>query len=328
MGSWGAGALIGAGVIVLLLRAFLDASGTDAAPALLFVPLVGLLAWIAAARSAPGREGAVAWLDVSSGGRGTLLAEYELADERWRHASEEALTRVGRFPAAATRRLGTQGVPALGFALACLLVPMPEPEPAVSTAYFEGVADELREKLDALEEEVRLDEDTAAELEERLENLEAEISEGLPEAVFEALDQLESRLEQLALGAREAIETALDEARAAAERANEDPDGAASELSAALGKLAEAGLDESKLGELPEELRELMKNALASEAPSSLDPSQFSELGAELSELLDGKLQKLADAGLLDPSNLKKGQLAKLSEFKEHECDEDCKGGT
>ena len=53
----------------------------------------------------------------------------------------------------------------------------------------------------------------------------------------------------------------------------------------------------------------------------------FEAQGLSIAIGQDRKLENLSSAGLLDPESLKKGQLAKLSEFTEHECDETCESG-
>ncbi len=253
--------------------------------------------------------------------------DYELGDERWKPSAKQALARIGVLPHATFRALATQTIPALIFALACLWVPIPKPAVTASTAYFDKVVEELREKLEVLEEEVALEDDTRAELEERLGELESELASDSPEAILESLDQIETRLEELALGTQTAAESAMDELREAAESAEFDPEGAESELKSALKQLQDAGLDQALLSELSDDFSKLMESSMLADG-EAMDASQLGELSDELAELLEGKLLDLADAGLLDPSKLKQGELAKLEDFKEHECEEDCEAGT
>lgn len=332
-------ALLVAGCAALALRALarvdlpLEIGGAGVLAAL---ALAALGTWLVARRRAPSREHAVGWLDLDSGGRGTLVTELELGDERWHHAVDEALARV-RIPAArSARQIASRGLPALVFAALCLLVPIPAPAAeSASTAWFENRTEELREKLATLEEEVELDEETAAELAERLDNLEADVENGLPEAMFEGLDDLDARLEELAAAAREDAAQAMDDAARAAELAERDPAAANEELSSLLQELAEAGLDDdlgADLGAaLPPELAKALEDALAGEIGElgGLDAEQLKELAMKLGEGLESKLGRLVDAGLLDASELKQGQLAKLADYEPHECDESCEpGGT
>ncbi len=324
---WTAVALLVAGALALCLRALVGTSVEEASLFLTLAPAAAFAALLAARRAAPTSASAVAWLDVRSGGRGTLLADYELGDSRWRGHAEAALERVGALPGLSADGVLRRGLPAAAFAAACLLVPIPSSLPGLAPNLFDATAERLREKLEVLEEELALDEETTAELEARFEDLEAKGNDASPEAMFEAFDRLESRLEELALAASEAAERALDEASEAARDANDDPDEAREHMAEALSELAAADFDPALLDDLASELGSELSESLSAELLAGLDPAALGDLARELSELTTDKLATLAEAGLLDAAKLSKAKPMKFTEIVIHDCDEDCKAG-
>ncbi len=339
--AWSAFACVAGGALALCARALGRVSAENAAFALVLVPASALAAWIAALRSTPDRARAAAWLDASSGGRGTLLTDFELGDARWGTAVEAALARVGPLPPFTPRGAFSRGAPAAAFALACLLVPIPRTLPGATPSFLDSTAERLREKLQTLEEEVRLDTEVADELAQRLENLEAVLADGSPEAVFEALDRLDARLEELALGAREEGRRALEGAADALRDVALAESAAANAFAEALAELARVALALNQ-DPLPPSLSELAlaldergdlaglaaADALALEqALAGLTPAELASLARELSELFDGDLATLADAGLLDPASLAAAKPLKFDEVVMHDCDERCQAG-
>jgi len=330
-------AALAGGSVALLLRIGLGLDPGQAVWALAVVGLTPLTAWFTARRRRLSSEGAAAYLDVRAGATGALLTELELSDPRWSSRAQAALARVGQPPRVRSKPLTQRALLSIAFAALVLWVPVPVALSGPGPVIYQASLDDLREKLETLEEQIQFEEETAAELEERLDRLQDEAQRvDNPEAMFEAMAEMDKGLEDLAKEAQAASEQSLEEVAQAAAMAQTDPAAAQSAMEAALAKLTQEGI---KLG-LPTELaQELGLDPLLENVDFppgvALDPSQFQNLSDELAELLAEKLAELADAGLLDLSGLgglgefDLADLANLSlaDLADLELCEDCKNG-
>ncbi len=326
------------GVGVLLLRALADWPTGRALWLAALLLVAPASAWLVARRRRLSDGAAAAWLDLRGGGGGALVTELELSDPVWQPRTRDALRRAGEFPdprlAPPARRVGLGVL----FALAAFLVPIPaRAGSGPSGVVYEHAIEDLREKLETLEEELDLDDETAAELEARLERIEEESAEvASAEEVFESIAELTQALEQEALEAGEVAEGAIEELARAAELAPRDPDGALAELEGIVAELSEKGLQPTLSEELASELgvdANLEDLAALSDLP--LDPSTLQGLSEALQDALGDKLAELADAGLFDfqgfdaLGGLDLADLADISlaELADLELCEECKQG-
>ncbi len=334
LGEWSRHALLAgfvAGAAALIARAAFDLPAPQAAWALLLVAVTPLTAWLRARGRFLSSAGAAAWLDLRAGATGLVLTEFEVADERWRARAVHLLGAREALPALRMRAPLVRTISGIAFVLLALWIELPSaaalgPAPQL----YDSALEDLRTKLETLEEVVGLQEETRAEIDERLARLEAEAEETRsPEATFEALDQLDERMAELAERAKDAAEE-MSEAMDTAGGGEEDPGARQEELERARAKLADAGL----AAKLDEAVSAKLAASLAPETGTTIDLSEWSKLSEELRAALEAKLAKLADAGLLKSGKL--GKLAKLGEpgdleqFVMHQCDENCKkpGGT
>ncbi len=334
LGEWSRHALIAglaAGTVALFARVAFDAESQTVAWVLLALALSPLTAWLLARRRFLSREGAMAWLDVRVGATGLVLTQAEVGDERWRERAARVLEQHGAPPGLRVRAPFARSGGGLAFALLALWIDLPSAAAlGPSRELYDGAIEDLREKLETLEEVVELEEETRAELDERLERLEAEAEDTrAPEATFEALDELDERMQELAARAENAAEE-MSEAFDAAGDAEQDLAARQEELAEAHAELARAGLA-AKLGE---KLSAKLASTLEADPGASFDLSALTQLSEEMRAALEAKLARLADAGLLQSGKLGKlgelGELGDLSRFEMHECDENCDkpGGT
>jgi hypothetical protein len=334
LGEWSRHALVTGFVVgagALIARAAFDVPAERAAWALVLLALTPLTAWLTSRRRYLSSKGAAAWLDLRAGATGLVLTEFEVADERWRERAQSLIGSRDTLPSVRFRAPLVRTAGGVAFALLALWVELPTaaalgPAPEL----YDSALEDLRTKLETLEEVVQLQEETRAEIDERLARLEAEAEETRsPEATFEALDQLDERMSELAERAEDAAEE-MTEALDAAGGNEADPGARQEELERALEKLAEVGL----AAKLDEAVSAKLAASLAPEAGTTIDLSEWSELSQEMREALEAKLAKLADAGLLKSGKLGKlgklGEPGDLEQFAVHVCDENCKkpGGT
>ncbi len=328
-GPWLGWTLTGAATVALAARALADWERAEAAWLLAPALAAPVLAFVFARREVPSAHGAATWLDVHADASGFVVTEDELGQSSWTPRTEEALERaLAALPKPQCRALLAPLSLAVAFASLALWIELPErvigPPPAVSSAAIARV----EEKLDALEEALALEPELEAELEQRLEAARADSEAGNPESPYEALDQLEGRIEEEAQRAEQAAQQALAEL----ERAASDPSLAKAQeaLKSARETLEAAGLSK----ELSPDAERALKEALAEAAQSGepLSSAELAKLARELKGGLDAGLAKLANGRLIDPKKLaKRAASGSLDEFDDtHECDEECKqpGGT
>lgn len=328
-GRLGMIALLGGGVLVLLVRFLLDVARAQAIWALAPVVLVPLAALLVARSRQLSRAGAVAWLDARAGGSGALVTQLEVGDGAWSSHVDAALSHLLVLPRARLGRTALQILPPLGFAIAALLVEMPR-DPALPPKHLQEAAIErVEEKLATLEEQVALEPELASELEKKIERLEDDAGE--PEQAFEALDRLEERLSQESEMLAQKGLDAEEALKAATGASSSDPERAQKELEKTLGDLSKAGFSKN----LPEDLqRELGASSLELPAGTKLEPLRIEALSKDVAKMIAAKLDKLGAAGLVKLGRLAKaGELARLDDFQfsDHVCDESCKkkpGGT
>lgn len=315
--------LFAAGTLAFVLRFALRLSPATAALALLGALLAPAFAWIRTSRRLLSRGGAATWLDLRAGGTGLLLAEIETGDAAWRRRAASLLDESPALPRLRIGRLLGRPAPALAFAAAAILVPIPRSVLGPSPAVLESAVERLRDKVRALEEEVRLEEEVADEIETRLDRLEEEADRGRPESAFEAMDRLEDRLLAEGDRAAEIASKARDSLAAAEAAAGSDVEAAQASLEAALAEMTEGGLD-AKLP--PSLLEDLGSESLALAEGTKLDGSRLMEVSREIRDLLDKKMESLSRSGLLRPRPQTEGRDP-LERYVEHECDSDCPPG-
>ncbi len=328
--SIGAAAAILAAVALIMRTAFRFERAEVAwiFAALVVVPVV---AWILARKRMPSRGATAAWLDVRAGGTGAIVAGDEIDDPRWRAQVERALESESALPRIEVRKPAWLAGAACAFAALVVAVPIAPALVGPPTTVQESVLERVEEQLRALEEQVELEPELAAELRETLERLQREGALAEPEAAFEALDRAQERLEQEAYERAETSQSAQDDLARASEDAVRDPEAAQEQLEKTMQQLAQAGFSKDVQSALEKEL-----GAAGVSLPpgTKLDAGNIEAISKELAEKLAARNGELAKMGLLDGKALAKlGELAKLDgfEFNDHVCDETCEkkpGGT
>ena len=264
-------------------------------------------------------ERAALWIDLHAGATGEVVTAGELGASAspWRTRGVQRASRAdAQYPIPFERPLGLAAVGLVVLALSCLAPVRTKDSTARLAGLFEERIDEARAQLEALDEEIELEERDADSIEEALDRLEAEANDDADlEATYEAIDRLEERMAERA---EEAAEVAERAAAALAELAREPSSTEAMrEASDALAETAREfslpapALDES-LAELPKELQDALAEALESmegladaglaDAADAKALSELPELSAEQLEMLReaierAEAQKLADAG-------------------------------
>ncbi len=300
-------ALLVCGGLVLLSRSLFDMPRGTAALFLLGLLLTPLTAWLQARRGDISQASAAAWLDLRAGGDGSIVTALEREDPRWTERVRRALAAQPAVAPIAMNGAMSRTMPAIGFLVLALWIEMPRGLLGPDPALFDGAIERLEEKLETLLEIVELEPEAELEFRERLERLEAEAEAGNPESFYEAADSLEESLETAASElAEEANE--LERDLAAVADADESLAEEAEEmLRESLTELSELGLAADLSRKLDKELSPDME----------LDSELMRELSEELKEALEEKLLALQEAGLIDPSRLRKldpSDLAKLRE--------------
>lgn len=335
----------------LLASAVILGTGILVARSVLGRPLLGseplgipFMAWAAAGllipsvlwavhrvrRDAMGVEDAALWLDIHSGATGQVVTALERpgSANAWGRAAAQRAEAAPSLPASPGGPVLGRAAIAAALVAAATFAPVHVPTAANGAfeALFEGKLEEVREQLEALEEEVDMADADAEELERALERLEETANESPDlESTYEAIDRLEEQLAERAEEALAEAEKAVDGLRASelAAKSGEpmDMDGLAealelaasiefgAELAAALPEqLADAlsaGLDGLEPGEGlgldPEALAKLAKAGGLGE----LSEEQLAALSDAVKEAMKESLGKLAGAGLLEGSALK-----------------------
>ena len=320
-------ALFAGGTAILIARVALH---WDRVPAAWFASLAAVApvsAWWLARRRIPSRESCATWLDVRGGASGLVVTENELGSSAWSPRAEERLRRsLDVLPEVDILRTLRNVTPAAAFVALALWIEPPQVEVGPPPAVADAAIERVEEKLAALEQVLEVEPELAAELDEQLESAKAEAAEGRPESTFEALDRMEERLEDQAQRAEQAAHRAQHELASAVGEPNLEDAQAA--LENALAEMAKAGLEK----DLPQSLKdELAPGTLSLPEGVQLSSAELAKLAQQMKGTLDGKLGKLAQGKLLDPTAVAKlGQLS-LDDFDDtHECDENCTkpGGT
>lgn len=312
------------GILVIIARAVFYASSAQLLWFFLLIPLLFLGAFIRAAKLTPSRAQARAAIEAHNKCGGLLLAAESEDIGEWQ----------GRLSGLREPRLAWKSHRTLtAFALAAVLVAVsfaiPQRFVSAVSARSLDVSEEvaaLNEKVAKLEEEKVIPQDEAQKLEDQLKEIEREARGADPFKTWEALDHMEESLntkldEEVKNSLAEANNLeGLSELATGLQESSKTLDPKL--MTAAMSQLA--GLMDKALAE-----SEALKNALSAETVSqcqsgSLNAEGLSELAKALqgsSSDLSAKLQRLADANLIDPSQLGKlGQLSKvdaesLSEF-------------
>jgi len=317
--------------VALVLRVALRFERAEAAWAFAPLVLVPLVAWYLARKRVPSRGAAAAWLDVRAGGTGAIVAGDEVGDPRWAGELERALAAEPALPRIEVKKPARLALAAFTFAALVVAVPIARAIIGPPTTVQESVLERVEEQLAALEEQVELEPELAAELRETLERLQREGALQEPEAAFEALDRAQERLEQEAYERAEVSQSAQEDLARAGEDAVRDPEAAQEQLEKTMERLAQAGFSKDVQSALEKEL-----GAAGVSLPpgTKLDAGNIEAISKELADKLAARNGELAKMGLLDGKALAKlSELAKLDgfEFNDHVCDETCEknpGGT
>jgi hypothetical protein len=338
----GQGALVLAimGGVILLGRVGLGLELEQALWLLLPLAAVPFTAWIGVRKAVPSEEGAAAWLDLRSGAQGLLLTDFEREDERWDSRMDEQIDRLPELPPIKILAFGRLFLPAIGFALLALFVPLSQAETAPTTVYYDRAIEDLTYQLSVLEEISNLDAETTEDLKRRIENLAENVDAAQPEAMLEAIDRLRDELGLEGQRRAELSQETMERFQAIGEQALGSSDLAQELMHGQLQEMLESGLMTdalSRVTELTPRLSELSSlieaNQLKLPEGFQLTQEQLEALSKLMQTQLGQEIGELDLAGLVNLEDLKllagKGGLAKLIEsFHEH--DEDCgkPGGT
>lgn len=288
------------------------------------------------------KEQVAVWLDLKQGGDGRLLHQWEGGPTAVQQMEQPRLRPD-------YTRLARTFLPGLAFCLITVLVPVRTANAASPLdPLMERRLEEVQELAAALEETLELKEEVRDEIEENLAALEEATERETPsaEAMREALDQFESRLEDIAEQEADRLErSAQESADAAMQALSADPEMRSqaleqlSEMAAQMeqdkmlsesdfekqimDKLREEGLSEEAM----EALQELLDASSLSEMGDSMEsmnltPEQAARLAQAMAEGLSKealeKLAELAEKGLLKPGQGSgQGRMATAEEIEE-----------
>ena len=205
-------ALFLGGALVLLLRFVLGVERIDATWALALIAAAPLTALLVARRRLPDEGTLAAWLDRRSGGTGLVLAEYELADERWLAHAQGTYQREGARaprPEAEGTTLWASLPAALFVGLTVWFTP-PDPGPAIPVGLLNASLDGLTRRLERAMDQGLLPEERIDELAERLEDIAGGLEQGGLEQAFESMDRFRQDLEQDVAGFESLLNKAVE----------------------------------------------------------------------------------------------------------------------
>jgi hypothetical protein len=278
-------------------------------------------------------------LDLRTGGSGTLLHAFETGADT-AAGLEQAHTR----PRPAWRRSVVPALaPGLLFFALGLLMPVRATAQGAPELFAEARLAELEELAATLEETLELEDELKEELEQNIETLRGSSEEPRPtgEAMREALDALEARLDEAAESAASDMEEVVRQSSEASQGAADPDPEVREDAMDSLGDLMEKAQEQGLMpkdqlsDELQQQLSELGLSQEAIEALAKLaEAGRMAELGktagelglspedlAKLAEALAKglneaalkKLAEMAEKGLLNPS----GKSAKMPSAEE-----------
>lgn len=311
-------------VLVLTLRVGFRFERVDAAWAFAPLALTVVVAWVQARRRVPSHAATAAWLDVRSGGAGSIVAADEVSDSRWDPALDRQLAAEPALPRIDVARPLRMASLSFAFAAMAMLVPISPALVGPPTVVQEATLERIEDELAALQEQIELEPEVAAELQEALERLQQDGALADPEAAFEALDRAQDRLEQEAYERAELSQSAQGDLARAADDAMSNPEAAQAALEKSMEQLAAGGFSKDVQSALE---KELGAAGVSLSPGTKLEAAAIESISKELAEKLGERSAALAKKGLLDGKALAKlGELAKLDDFEptEHVCDENC----
>jgi hypothetical protein len=310
------------GVIALVARFVLAGSP----PPLAFfaaLPLIAVAAALHAHRMRPSRDSLIAFLDADVNCGGLLMASTAVPLGEW-SVSVDRIPRV-RWT---NKRHVVVALLAIAFAAAAMLVPARAAQ-SKNTLDIRRDADQLQKRIDLLREEQVLTDARAESMTKTVEALQRDAEAEDPAKAWEALDSI---AEATAQAAKEAGDEALRKGEQLT-RAEAMAQGLASDaidpsqVAAGMREMSnelQSAQNEAKelLANLPADLRDaIAKNTLTKEQLEKLAGAAGNQ-----KEKLHAMLNKLRDAGLIDPKVLRQfengtnpGDRSELAQFlKQH----------
>jgi hypothetical protein len=289
---WAGTALVCAGTVAVICRLFV----ADAAPLLPWLWLAPLLVLapvlIACYRRAYTPDQVTAIADSLAGGDGLLLTLTEVQDARWTPRLEE---RAGRFQLPRWRVMPAIRVlvPSALFLAIALLVPQRVPEAPAAGVLAKEVAANLTAALVELKKQDLVTPEEEERIEEEIERIQRSAEKRVDASTWEAADALREKLAAGVSEKQDAVkwaEQSLARYTAAMQAGGPaDPSAAASatELAAALDKLAAAGMLDGASPEL---------KAMLGGGKTPVDAATLANMAAALGERLREARERLAEA--------------------------------
>lgn len=300
------------GLLVIILRMALAISPEPLLWGLLGIPVAVVAGILIAQKRAPSEQSIRALLDHHGAYGGLLMSSEEADLGGWTLPKPVSQQLKVRWDGG--RQLGVL-LGAVAFVLIGFMLPARMLNMATANRLeVSAEVEELSEQLEVLKEENVLPPDRAKSLEEALSQLLETAQGNDPGKTWEAMDHLERALSQAGLeaaeqAARDARNSAANEEIAQALNSAHDQMGeeALTEAMSLLAKSVNDLRDESEL--IDQELSEaLSKELMEKLEKGELTPEDLEELAKALGECKGGKLGKLgklANAKLIDPSKLK-----------------------
>ncbi|PCJ55148.1 MAG: hypothetical protein COA70_02540 [Planctomycetota bacterium] len=224
-------------------------------------------------------EQVAVWMDLKNGGTGRLLHHLEVNDQTPLAGVQEPRPRPD------LRRISKSLLPGFMFFAATLFLPVRTPAAVLADPFSAQRVEEVRAMAETLEETLTLREEQHEEIKENLAALEETAKGDKPEgdAMREALDSFESRLEDMAQEAADRLEQNIQRSRSAASQAlSMDP-----------------AMQQMAMQELADLAAQMTANQTLSKQALSQDlMEELSSLGLS-QEALDA-LQKIMESGAFD----------------------------